>query len=86
MIEVTDNYIGVLFCIKISSSGSSERSSYYKLHKLVVIIIYTSKNTSSSVFLVLYQGRIREEGMQLAISPTCEQKLNGRSNVTGKVQ
>ncbi len=23
-----------------------------------------------------YQGRIREEGMQLTISPTCEQKLN----------
>ncbi len=28
---------------------------------------------------VLYQGRIREKGMQLTISPTCEQKLNGRS-------
>ncbi len=23
-----------------------------------------------------HQGRIREEGMQLTISPTCEQKLN----------
>ncbi len=23
-----------------------------------------------------YQGRIREEGMQLTISPTCEQKLH----------
>ncbi len=23
-----------------------------------------------------YEGRIREEGMQLTISPTCEQKLN----------
>ncbi len=25
---------------------------------------------------VYYQGRIRDEGMQLTISPTCEQKLN----------
>ncbi len=44
---------------------------------LVLVPVYFTHSVSCYIYYIQYcQGRIREEGMQLTISPTCEQKLN----------
>ncbi len=50
------------------ASTKTERKSDQQQH--------SGKYMSHIALLGLNQGRIREEGMQLTISPTCEQKLN----------
>ncbi len=83
MIFISDNLIVVsllqVHCNPLSLDHISSVVCGVSTHFNIQLWMYSTYLKST----VLYQGRIREEGMQLTISPTCEQKLNGRSNVTG---
>ncbi len=53
-----------------------ENNPLYGSYLVPLLVIAELRLASLVILTVCYQGRIREEGMQLTISPTCEQKLN----------